>query len=197
MASSNEEYILNKIDSPADLRLLPSGKLNRYGAELRQYIGWCLVRNPWDILGASLGTVNLRWPYIMHLIPPQIAFYGMGHQAYGHKILTGRRDAFSIHLENIGRISGISKPNESEYDAFIARTCIQLSFLLHWGCRFCCPYKGEDCAACGGCDRDGLWRVDWLEALNNASTDPNNLLIVLNDNNMAIGTIVLAWRNIS
>src|SRR5574344_160848 len=119
MASSNEEYILNKIDSPADLRLLPSGKLEQVCAEIRQYIIDVLSENPGH-LGASLGTVELT--VALHYVfntPYDRIVWDVGHQAYGHKILTGRREAFHT-LRKLGGISGFPNPMESEYDAFIA-----------------------------------------------------------------------------
>ena len=94
MASSNEECILNKINSPADLRALPSGKLEQVCAELRQYIIDVLSENPGH-LGASLGTVELT--VALHYVfntPDDRVLWDVGHQAYGHKILTGRRDEF-------------------------------------------------------------------------------------------------------
>lgn len=185
MASSNEEYILNKIDSPADLRLLPSGKLEQVCAELRQYIIDVLSENPGH-LGASLGTVELT--VALHYVfntPVDRLLWDVGHQAYGHKILTGRRDAFHS-LRKYKGISGFPNPNESEYDAFIAGHASN-SISAALGMSVATLIKGEDQRHVVAVIGDGAMTGGLaFEALNNASTDPNNLLIVLNDNNMAI-----------
>ena len=185
MASSNEEYILNKIDSPADLRLLPSGKLEQVCAELRQYIIDVLSENPGH-LGASLGTVELT--VALHYVfntPIDRLLWDVGHQAYGHKILTGRRDAFHS-LRKYKGISGFPNPNESEYDAFIAGHASN-SISAALGMSVASLIKGEDQRHVVAVIGDGAMTGGLaFEALNNASTDPNNLLIVLNDNNMAI-----------
>ena len=185
MASSNEEYILNKIDSPADLRLLPSGKLEQVCAELRQYIIDVLSENPGH-LGASLGTVELT--VALHYVfntPVDRLLWDVGHQAYGHKILTGRRDAFHS-LRMYKGISGFPNPNESEYDAFIAGHASN-SISAALGMSVASLIKGEDQRHVVAVIGDGAMTGGLaFEALNNASTDPNNLLIVLNDNNMAI-----------
>ncbi len=185
MASSNEDYILNKIDSPADLRLLPSGKLEQVCAELRQYIIDVLSENPGH-LGASLGTVELT--VALHYVfntPVDRLLWDVGHQAYGHKILTGRRDAFHS-LRKYKGISGFPNPNESEYDAFIAGHASN-SISAALGMSVASLIKGEDQRHVVAVIGDGAMTGGLaFEALNNASTDPNNLLIVLNDNNMAI-----------
>ena len=185
MASSNEEYILNKIDSPSDLRLLPSGKLEQVCAELRQYIIDVLSENPGH-LGASLGTVELT--VALHYVfntPIDRLLWDVGHQAYGHKILTGRRDAFHS-LRKYKGISGFPNPNESEYDAFIAGHASN-SISAALGMSVASLIKGEDQRHVVAVIGDGAMTGGLaFEALNNASTDPNNLLIVLNDNNMAI-----------
>ena len=185
MASSNEEYILNKIDSPADLRLLPSGKLEQVCAELRQYIIDVLSENPGH-LGASLGTVELT--VALHYVfntPVDRLLWDVGHQAYGHKILTGRRDAFHS-LRKYKGISGFPNPNESEYDAFIAGHASN-SISAALGMSVATLIKGEVQRHVVAVIGDGAMTGGLaFEALNNASTDPNNLLIVLNDNNMAI-----------
>ena len=185
MASSNEEYILNKIDSPADLRLLPSGKLEQVCAELRQYIIDVLSENPGH-LGASLGTVELT--VALHYVfntPVDRLLWDVGHQAYCHKILTGRRDAFHS-LRKYKGISGFPNPNESEYDAFIAGHASN-SISAALGMSVASLIKGEDQRHVVAVIGDGAMTGGLaFEALNNASTDPNNLLIVLNDNNMAI-----------
>ncbi|MBP7486548.1 MAG: 1-deoxy-D-xylulose-5-phosphate synthase, partial [Parabacteroides sp.] len=185
MASSNEECILNKINSPADLRALPSGKLEQVCAELRQYIIDVLSENPGH-LGASLGTVELT--VALHYVfntPDDRVLWDVGHQAYGHKILTGRRDEFHT-LRKFKGISGFPNPAESKYDAFIAGHASN-SISAALGMSVASLIKGEDNRHVVAVIGDGAMTGGLaFEALNNASSDPNNLLIILNDNNMAI-----------
>ena len=151
MADFSEGNILDHIQYPDDLRQLPPDKLGQVCSELRQYIIDVLSENPGH-LGASLGTVELT--VALHYVfntPFDRIVWDVGHQAYGHKILTGRKESFHT-LRKFGGISGFPNPSESEYDAFIAGHAGGLAF----------------------------------EGLNNASSNPNNLLIILNDNNMAI-----------
>ena len=165
--------------------MLPSGKLEQVCAELRQYIIDVLSENPGH-LGASLGTVELT--VALHYVfntPIDRLLWDVGHQAYGHKILTGRRDAFHS-LRKYKGISGFPNPNESEYDAFIAGHASN-SISAALGMSVASLIKGEDQRHVVAVIGDGAMTGGLaFEALNNASTDPNNLLIVLNDNNMAI-----------
>lgn len=185
MGSSNEEYILNKINSPADLRALPSGKLEQVCSELRQYIIDVLSENPGH-LGASLGTVELT--VALHYVfntPVDRVLWDVGHQAYGHKILTGRREAFHS-LRKFKGISGFPNPAESEYDAFIAGHASN-SISAALGMSVASSLKGDEKRHVVAVIGDGAMTGGLaFEALNNASSDPNNLLIILNDNNMAI-----------
>ena len=109
--------LLDKIDSPADLRNLRPQQLRQVSSELRQYIIDAVSVNPGH-LGASLGVIELT--VALHYAfntPYDKIIWDVGHQAYGHKILTGRRDAFSTNRKYKG-ISGFPKMAESEYDAF-------------------------------------------------------------------------------
>jgi 1-deoxy-D-xylulose-5-phosphate synthase len=148
-----------------------------------------LSENPGH-LGASLGTVELT--VALHKVfhtPADRIVWDVGHQAYGHKILTGRRDAFHT-LRQLYGIGGFPNPEESEYDSFIAgHASTSISAAL--GMSVASALKGEDKQAPGrqvvavigdGAMTGGLA----FEGLNNAATNPNNLLIILNDNNMAI-----------
>ena len=177
--------LLDKINIPADLRMLPQKELANVCAELRQYIIDVLSRNPGH-LGASLGTVELT--VALHYVfntPLDRIVWDVGHQAYGHKILTGRRERFNT-LRHLGGISGFPNPEESEYDAFIAGHAsnsisaalgISTAFELQKDCdRHVIAVIGDG-AMTGGLAFEGL---------NNASNNPNNLLIILNDNDMAI-----------
>ena len=176
---------LENIDSPADLRRLSPTDLPDVCAELRQYIIDVLSRNPGH-LGASLGTVELT--VALHYVfdtPAARIVWDVGHQAYGHKILTGRRERFDT-LRRLGGISGFPNPSESLYDAFIAgHASNSISAALGIATAF--ELQGDTerhvIAVIGdGAMTGGLA----FEGLNNASNNPNNLLIILNDNDMAI-----------
>jgi 1-deoxy-D-xylulose-5-phosphate synthase len=114
---NTEENLLFNISSPEDLRKLPPADLVRISDELRKYIIDAVSNNPGH-LGASLGVVELT--VALHYVfntPYDKIIWDVGHQAYGHKILTGRRDKFSTNRKYKG-ISGFPKMSESEYDAF-------------------------------------------------------------------------------
>ena len=184
MAASSDKHILERIDYPADLRKLPVETLPEVCTELRQYIIDVLSENPGH-LAASLGTVELT--VALHYVfdtPYDRIVWDVGHQAYGHKILTGRRDAFPT-LRKLHGISGFPNPAESEYDAFIAGHASN-SISAAMGMSVASALKDEErhvIAVIGdGAMTGGLA----FEGLNNASANPNNLLIILNDNNMAI-----------
>src|SRR5512138_781577 len=113
---NSEDSLLSKISSPADVRKLESSDLVRLCAELRQFIIDEVSLNPGH-LGASLGVVELT--VALHYVfntPYDKIIWDVGHQAYGHKILTGRRDLFSTNRKYKG-ISGFPKIAESEFDA--------------------------------------------------------------------------------
>jgi len=184
MADNMGEHLLNRIHFPADLHQLSEEQLPEVCAELRQYIIDVLSENPGH-LGASLGTVELT--VALHYVfnaPYDRIVWDVGHQAYGHKILTGRREAFHT-LRKFGGISGFPNPAESEYDAFIAGHASN-SISAAMGMAVASALKHENrhvIAVIGdGAMTGGLA----FEGLNNASVNPNNLLIILNDNNMAI-----------
>jgi len=185
MGSNKQEQLLKIIDSPTDLRELPVEKLEQVCAELRQYIIDVLSENPGH-LGASLGTVELTVAlHYAFRTPYDRIVWDVGHQAYGHKILTGRRDVFHT-LRKFNGISGFPNPEESEYDAFIAGHASN-SISAALGMSIASEIKNEtdrhviavigDGAMTGGLAYEGL---------NNASSNPNNILIILNDNDMAI-----------
>ena len=177
--------LLNKIDIPADLRKLPLGSLTEVCAELRQFIIDVLSRHPGH-LGASLGTVELT--VALHYVfntPFDRIVWDVGHQAYGHKILTGRRDRFNT-LRQLGGISGFPNPEESEYDAFVAgHASNSISAALGLATAF--ELQHDDSRHVVAVIGDGAMTGGLaFEGLNNASNNPNNLLIILNDNDMAI-----------
>jgi len=185
MNGIEQDNLLKHIHIPADLRKLPVGKLEQVCRELRHYIIEVLSENPGH-LGASLGTVELT--VALHYVfntPEDRIVWDVGHQAYGHKILTGRRDLFPT-LRQLKGISGFPNPVESEYDAFIAgHASNSISAALGMSIAFeLNETKQHNVIAVIG---DGAMTGGLaFEGLNNVSTNPNNLLIILNDNNMAI-----------
>ena len=184
-----EYKYINHIDSPADLKKLKVEELPAVCAELRQFIIEILSKNPGH-LGSSLGTVELT--VALHYVfdtPRDKLVWDVGHQAYAHKILTGRRDRFHTNRQFKG-LSPFTNPAESEYDAFIAgHASNSISAALGIDvANSKLRLKNEELnrnvvAIIGdGAMTGGLA----FEGLNNTSMDKNNLLIVLNDNHMAI-----------
>ncbi|MEG1748957.1 MAG: 1-deoxy-D-xylulose-5-phosphate synthase [Tannerellaceae bacterium] len=185
MADDKEKHILDSINYPADLRKLAPEMLEQVCAELRQYIIDVLSENPGH-LGASLGTVELT--VALHYVfntPEDRIVWDVGHQAYGHKILTGRRQLFPT-LRHLNGISGFPNPSESEYDSFIAGHASN-SISAALGMSVASALKNEENRHVIAVIGDGAMTGGLaFEGLNNASINPNNLLIILNDNNMAI-----------
>ena len=185
MAENDVEQLLAGIEYPDDLRRLTPDKLEQVCAELRQYIIDVLSENPGHF-GASLGTVELT--VALHYVfntPYDRIVWDVGHQAYGHKILTGRRRRFPT-LRKLGGISGFPNPAESEYDAFIAGHASN-SISAAMGLSVASALKGENDRHVIAVIGDGAMTGGLaFEGLNNASVNPNNLLIILNDNDMAI-----------
>ncbi|MBO5361863.1 MAG: 1-deoxy-D-xylulose-5-phosphate synthase [Paludibacteraceae bacterium] len=187
-----EYKYLNNIHYPNDLKALPLEALPQVCSEVRDFIIQQLSHNPGH-LGSSLGTVELT--VALHYVfdtPNDQLVWDVGHQAYAHKILTGRRERFHTNRQFKG-LAPFPSPMESEYDAFIAgHTSNSISAAL--GITI-----GEEIAAKAAVDgRVEKQRVVAIigdgamtgglafEGLNNTSMLKNNLLIVLNDNNMAI-----------
>ncbi|MDH6306639.1 1-deoxy-D-xylulose-5-phosphate synthase [Parabacteroides sp. PF5-5] len=184
MAEEQNIKILQSINSPHDLRLLPIDQLPQICSELRQYIIDVLSENPGH-LGASLGTVELT--VALHWVfntPFDRIVWDVGHQAYGHKILTGRRDTFHT-LRKFGGISGFPKPEESEYDSFVAGHASN-SISAALGMSVVSALRKEDRQVVAVIGDGAMTGGLAFEGLNNAAINPNNLLIILNDNNMAI-----------
>ena len=185
MAESNQDNLLSRIDSPADLRKLSADKLPEVCDELRRYIIDVLSERPGH-LGASLGAVELN--VALHYVfdtPADRIVWDVGHQAYAHKILTGRREAFRT-LRQFGGIGGFPHPEESAYDTFIAgHASNSISAALGMSTAF--EIAGENSRHVIAVIGDGAMTGGLaFEGINNASIDPNNLLIVLNDNDMSI-----------
>ena len=177
--------LLQTIDSPADLRRLRVEQLPEVCEELRQDIIKELANNPGHF-AASLGTVELTVAlhYVLNT-PYDRIVWDVGHQAYGHKILTGRRDAFCTNRKLKG-IRPFPSPEESEYDTFACGHASN-SISAALGMAVAAEKKGEQDRHVVAVIGDGSMSGGLaFEGLNNASSTPNNLLIILNDNDMAI-----------
>ena len=176
--------LLSKINSPADLRQLPEKDLPQVCSELREFIIDSLANNPGHF-ASSLGSVELT--VALHYVfstPDDKLVWDVGHQAYGHKILTGRRDRFHTN-RRFGGIKPFPSPEESEYDSFVAgHASTSISAAL--GLSVSAKLQGRDehvVAIIGDGSMSGGLAY---EGLNNLSNTPNNLLVILNDNNMSI-----------
>ena len=183
-----EYKYLNTIDYPSDLKALPLEALPEVCEEVRDFIILQLSQNPGH-LGSSLGTVELT--VALHYVfdtPNDQLVWDVGHQAYAHKILTGRRQRFHTNRQFKG-LAPFPSPMESEYDAFVAghaSNSISAALGAEIGYQKTDNGKRRVVAIIGdGAMTGGLA----FEGLNNTSMNKNNLLIVLNDNNMAIDPI--------
>ena len=179
--------LLNTIQTPDDLKRLAPEQLPQLCEELRAFIIDELSQNPGH-LGASLGVIELT--VAMHYVfdtPYDRIVWDVGHQAYAHKILTGRRDQFHTNRQFKG-LSGFPTPKESEYDAFgVGHSSTSISAALGMSIAAQLHHENRQVVAVIG---DGALTGGLaFEGLNNASINPNNLLIVLNDNDMAIDPI--------
>lgn len=185
MSKEKTYKLLSGINYPADLRKLPVEKLPEVCQELRQDIIDELADNPGHF-ASSLGVVELT--VALHYVfntPYDRIVWDVGHQAYGHKILTGRREAFSTNRKLHG-IRPFPSPSESEYDTF---TCGHASNSISaaLGMSVASKLKGETDRNVIAVIGDGSMSGGLaFEGLNNASSTPNDLLIILNDNNMSI-----------
>ena len=177
--------LLNSIATPEDLRKLRPDQLPEVCRELRKDIIEEVSRNPGHF-AASLGTVELTVAlHYVYNTPYDRIVWDVGHQAYGHKILTGRRDAFSTNRRFKG-IKPFPSPEESEYDTFV---CGHASNSISAALGMCVAarQKGETDRRVTAVIGDGSMGGGLaFEGLNNASSTPNDLLIILNDNDMAI-----------
>ena len=184
--SENTTYsLLNGIQSPDDLKRFKPEQLPDVCNELRQKIIDEVSINPGHF-GSSLGVVELT--VALHYVfntPYDRIVWDVGHQAYGHKILTGRREAFCTNRK-LGGIRPFPSPEESEYDAFICGHASN-SISAALGMAVAATEKGEKDRRVVAVIGDGSMSGGLaFEGLNNVSSTPNNLLIILNDNNMAI-----------
>lgn len=177
--------LLNHIAFPEDLRRLSVDQLPEVCKELRQDIIEKVSCNPGHF-AASLGTVELTVAlhYVLNT-PYDRIVWDVGHQAYGHKILTGRREAFSTNRKFKG-IRPFPSPEESEYDTFACGHASN-SISAALGMAVAAAEKGETNRHVVAIIGDGSMSGGLaFEGLNNVSSTPNNLLIILNDNDMSI-----------
>jgi 1-deoxy-D-xylulose-5-phosphate synthase len=177
--------LLSNINSPADLRLLPVEELPQVCRDIRQFILEVVSRNPGH-LGASLGVVELTTAiHYAYNTPDDKLIWDVGHQAYAHKILTGRKDIFYTNRTYQG-ISGFPRMTESEYDAFgtgHSSTSISAALGMAVASGLLGKKNQQHIAVIG----DGSMTAGMaMEALNNAGVSKANLLVILNDNGIAI-----------
>ena len=185
--------ILGNINSPADLRELNMEELARLCGEIREYMVGCCSTNPGH-LGSSLGAVELA--VALHYVfdtPEDKLVWDVGHQAYAHKIITGRREAFVGNRKKDG-ISGFPKMAESEYDAFGAgHTSVSISAAL--GIAEAARMRGEKTNVVAVIGDGAMTGGLAFEGLNNAGALKSNILVILNDNQISIDKNVGALHN--
>src|SRR4030095_12543861 len=185
--------LLSKIESPDDLKKLSRDELFHVCDELRQYI-IDVVSVYGGHFGASLGVVELTIAlHYVYNTPYDQLVWDVGHQAYGHKILTGRRDNFSTNRKYKG-LSGFPKRGESEYDTFgVGHSSTSISAAL--GMAMAAKYKGETERKTVAVIGDGAMTAGQaFEAMNHAGVADSDILIVLNDNCMSIDPNVGALK---
>ncbi len=186
--------LLATINSPQDLKAVPKEKLHQVCNELRQYI-IDVVSVHGGHFAASLGVVELS--VALHYIyntPYDQLVWDVGHQAYGHKILTGRRDNFASNRK-YGGLSGFPKRSESEYDTFgVGHSSTSISAAL--GMAMAAKIKGEEDRKSVAIIGDGSMTAGMaFEAMNHAGVADSDVLIILNDNCMSIDPNVGALKS--
>ena len=185
--------LLDKIDSPADLRKLDLGQLEQLCTELRAYLIECCAVNPGH-LASSLGAVELivGFHYVFGSPEDKIVF-DVGHQAYAHKVLTGRREAFRKNRTKDG-LSGFPSMSESEYDCFgTGHTSTSVSAAL--GLAEAAKLQNLNHKVVALIGDGALTGGLALEGLNNAGISQTDLLVLLNDNNQSIDGNIGALHN--
>lgn len=189
---NTEDSLLDKISSPEDIRKLNPTDLVRLSAELRQYIIDEVSTNPGHF-GASLGVVELT--VALHYVfntPYDKIIWDVGHQAYGHKILTGRKNRFRTNRKYKG-ISGFPRMSESEYDSFgVGHSSTSISAAL--GMAVAAQRKNENRNVVAIIGDGSMTAGLAFEGLNNAGIEKSNIIVILNDNNIAIDANVGALK---
>ncbi len=184
--------ILDHISSPSDLRQLNQDDLSQLAKELRNFIIQ-IVATKEGHLGASLGVVELT--IALHYVfntPEDLLVWDVGHQAYGHKILTGRKEIFHTNRQ-LGGISGFPKRSESVYDAFgVGHSSTSISAAL--GMAIASQLKGEDKHHIAVIGDASIASGMAFEGLNHAGVTDANLLVILNDNAIGIDPSVGALK---
>jgi 1-deoxy-D-xylulose-5-phosphate synthase len=184
--------LLGNINNPDDLKKIPKDQLHQVCNELRQYI-IDIVSVHGGHFAASLGVVELS--VALHYIyntPYDQLVWDVGHQAYGHKILTGRRDQFVTNRKYKG-LSGFPKRSESEYDTFgVGHSSTSISAAL--GMAMAAKYKGENRKSIAVIGDGSMTAGMAFEAMNHAGVADSDLLIILNDNCMSIDPNVGALK---
>ncbi len=184
--------LLDNIKYPSDLKKLDPDQLVQLSGELRQFIIDVVCQNPGH-LGASLGVVELT--VALHYAfntPEDRIVWDVGHQAYGHKILTGRKDVFYTNRKYKG-LSGFPKRSESEYDSFgVGHSSTSISAAL--GMAVASQKEGKNRQVVAIIGDGSLTGGLAFEGLNNAGIQRSNLLVILNDNNIAIDPNVGAMK---
>jgi len=188
------ENLLQNINSPKDLRQIPEKDLPQLARELRDFI-IDIVSVKEGHLGASLGVIELT--IALHYVfntPKDLLVWDVGHQAYGHKILTGRKDNFDTNRQ-LGGISGFPKRDESEFDAFgvgHSSTAISAALGMAIASNLNGDFEKNHIAVVGDASiASGMA----FEGLNHAGVTDANLLVILNDNAIGIDPSVGALKN--
>ena len=190
---SMDYTLLNKIDSPRDIKGLSMDELRTLCAEIRHYMIECCAVNPGH-LGPSLGAVELIVGlHYVYDAPEDKIVFDVGHQAYAHKIITGRREAFKGNRTKEG-ISGFPKRSESEYDTFgVGHSSTSVSAAL--GFAEAAKMQGLNHKAVALIGDGSLTGGLAFEGLNNAGASKADILVILNDNNISIDRNVGAVHN--
>ena len=184
---------LDKINSPRDIKKLSVDELRTLCEEIRQYMIECCAVNPGH-LGPSLGAVELivGLHYVFNAPEDKLVF-DVGHQAYAHKIITGRRELFKLNRTKNG-ISGFPKRSESKYDAFgVGHSSTSVSAAL--GFAEAAKIQGLDHKSIALIGDGSLTGGLAFEGLNNAGASKANIIVILNDNNISIDRNVGAIHN--
>jgi len=184
--------LLNQINHPDDLKKMSREQLHQVCDELRQYI-IDVVSVHGGHFAASLGVVELSVAlHYVYNTPYDQLVWDVGHQAYGHKILTGRRDQFATNRKYKG-LSGFPKRSESEFDTFgVGHSSTSISAAL--GMAMAAKYKGENRKSVAIIGDGSMTAGMAFEAMNHAGVADSDVLIILNDNNMSIDPNVGALR---
>ena len=185
--------LLEHINSPQDVKKLDIDQLRDLCQEIRQYMIECCAVNPGH-LGPSLGAVELVVGlHYVYDAPQDKIVFDVGHQAYAHKIITGRREAFRLNRTKDG-ISGFPKRSESDYDAFgVGHSSTSISAAL--GFAEAAKLLGQQHKSIALIGDGSLTGGLAFEGLNNAGASKADILVILNDNNISIDRNVGAMHN--